>query len=79
MLPSYHPCDPIAGQASERLVALGAAEKAAAASAREAELLRRRLEVKQSHADEVGEERDAAAAKVHGLQAQLAKQACNHS
>jgi hypothetical protein len=27
----------------------------------------------------VGEERDAAAAKVHELLAQLAKQACNHS
>ena len=73
------PCDPTAAQASERLIALGAAEKAAAASAREADLLRRRLEVKQAHAEEVGEERDAAAARVHALQAQLAKQACNRS
>ena len=61
------------------MIALGAAEKAAAASAREVDLLRRRLEVKQAHADEVGEERDAAAAKVLELQAQLAKQACIHS
>ena len=59
--------------ATERMAALAAAEKAAAASAREAELLRRRLEVKQSHGDELAHERDAAAAKVRELQEALAQ------